>query len=86
MLTKFTSGLTGDPDSRDTRPVGRLAQPPRVITLPAASFIGWVAPRFALGIDLVIFGSGMAGRIGWLFTLAKKRAARLAGEVWEAEP
>jgi energy-converting hydrogenase Eha subunit G len=38
-------------------------------------------------VYLVMFGSGMAGGIGWqtvgwLFTLAKKRAARLAGRCW----
>jgi hypothetical protein len=39
-------------------------------------------------VYLVMFGSGMAGGIGWqtvgwLFTLAKKRAARMAGQVLE---
>ena len=47
--------------------------------------IGLIALHFAMEADLVMFGAGMAGGIGWqtvgwLFTLTKKRAARLAGE------
>lgn len=42
--------------------------------------IGLVALHVAMEVSLVMFGSGMAGGIGWqtvgwLFTLAKKRAA-----------
>jgi hypothetical protein len=38
-----------------------------------------------------MFGTGIAGGIGWqtvgwLFSLAKRRAARLAGEVLKGEP
>jgi len=50
--------------------------------------IGLLALHFAMEAYLVMFGAGMAGGIGWqtvgwLFSLAKRRAARLAGEVLE---
>ena len=50
--------------------------------------IGLLALHFAMEAYLVMFGAGMAGGIGWqtvgwLFSLAKRRAARLAREVLE---
>ncbi|RYU57047.1 hypothetical protein EWI61_13785 [Methylolobus aquaticus] len=47
--------------------------------------IGLLALHFAMEAYLVMFGAGMAGGIGWqtvgwLFSLAKRRAARLAGD------
>lgn len=32
-------------------------------------------------VSRVMFGAGMAGAIGWLFSLAKRRAAQLAGDL-----
>ena len=48
--------------------------------------IGLLALHFAMEAYLVMFGAGMASGIswqtvGWLFSLAKRRAARLAGAV-----
>ena len=52
--------------------------------------IGLLALHFAMEAYLVMFGAGMAGGIGWqtvgwLFSLAKRRAVRLVGEMLEGD-
>ena len=52
--------------------------------------IGLLALHFAMEAYLVMFGAGMAGGIdwltvGWLFSLAKRRAARAVGEVLDTD-